>query len=63
VDSVTFGFGAGNVVHSDNANVTVPAAVVSVLKIGLQKTNKASPITVDAAEVNPAPPVRRRKSG
>ncbi len=32
---------------------TYPAAVVPVVKIGLQKMDKVGPISVDAAEVNP----------
>ncbi|MGH7204681.1 MAG: hypothetical protein ACREI2_00570 [Nitrospiraceae bacterium] len=32
-----------------------PAAIVPVLKIGLQRMDKVTPISVDAAEVNPPP--------
>ena len=33
----------------------LPAAIVPVLEIGIQRVNKANRLTVDAAIVNPAP--------
>lgn len=39
-----------------------PAAIVPVLKIGLQKFDKETPLSVDAAKVNPAPKVKKNTS-
>lgn len=33
----------------------VPAAIIPLLKVGIQKQDKPNPLTVDAAEVNPLP--------
>ena len=48
---VEFGLAATNVGPSQD-NLT-PAAVVPLMKIGLQKFNKPNNLTVDAAIVNP----------
>jgi hypothetical protein len=37
-----------------SGNDTVPAAIVSILAVGLQKADKEGPIALDAAKVNPA---------
>ncbi len=50
---VNFGFGAANVGQTE-ADVS-PAAIVTVMGIGIQKVPEKTPITVDAAEVNPPP--------
>lgn len=48
---IEFGIAGGNVGQSpDNIN---PAAIVPILKIGLQKFNKPNNMTADAAVVNP----------
>lgn len=48
---VVFGIAGGNVGQNpDNIN---PAAIVPILKIGLQKFNKPNNMTADAAVVNP----------
>lgn len=49
---VRFGIGASNVGPSD-ADLQ-PAAIVPVLEIGLQKFEKETNLSVDAAKVNPA---------
>jgi len=48
---VEFGLGALNAGPSDDQ--LLPAAIISVMKIGLQKGEKENSLTVDAAKVNP----------
>jgi hypothetical protein len=48
---VRFGLGASNVGESDTQ--LQPAAIVPLLEIGLQKFEKETSISVDAAKVNP----------
>lgn len=50
---VRFGLGASNVGPTDDQ--LQPAAIIPVLEIGLQKFEKESNISVDAAKVNPKP--------
>jgi hypothetical protein len=50
--SLEFGLGATN--FGPNEMELKPAAIVSVLKIGLQRQTKETNLTVDAARVNPA---------
>jgi hypothetical protein len=47
-----FGIAGANVVNSAD-NTLTPAAVVPVLKIGIQRFPESNSLTVDAAEVNP----------
>lgn len=49
--SVNFGLQATNI--GINESDLKPAAVVALLTIGLQKADKESSLTVDAAKVNP----------
>jgi hypothetical protein len=49
---IRFGIGASNVGASE-ADLN-PAAIVPVMEIGLQKFDKETNISVDAAKVNPA---------
>jgi hypothetical protein len=46
-----FGLGASNIGPNDTD--LRPAAIVGVIEIGLQKFDKSSNLTVDAAKVNP----------
>ena len=50
---VEFGLGAINAGPSDDQ--LLPAAIVPIVKIGLQKGEKENSLTVDAAKVNPEP--------
>src|SRR5205807_9861499 len=50
---VRFGLGASNVGTNDIE--LQPAAIIPVLEIGLQKFDKETNISVDAAKVNPEP--------
>lgn len=61
---VQFGIGAANIPGSpekDGEQKIVPAAVVPVLKIGIQRFKEENNLTVDAAKVNP-PPKKTSKS-
>ncbi len=49
---IEFGLGAGNV-PGPAEDTLVPAAVIPVLKVGIQKVEKPNALTVDAADVNP----------
>ncbi len=49
---VEFGIAAINAQHPTTGDV-VPAAIVPIMKLGLQKAEAVSPIAVDAAVVNP----------
>jgi hypothetical protein len=52
---IEFGIGAANIGQgpdSEEINI-VPAAIVPVLKIGIQRFPKSNNLTVDAAKVNP----------
>ena len=51
---IEFGFNAANV--SDPTGSMQPAAIVPVLKVGIQKFPAPNSLTVDAAQVNPPSP-------
>ena len=48
---VEFGIAAGNI--GPTLDEIRPAAIIPIVKIGLQRFTEASALTVDAAEVNP----------
>jgi hypothetical protein len=50
---VKFGLNASNI--GPNETELMPAAILGVLEIGLQKFDKESNLALDAAKVNPAP--------
>jgi hypothetical protein len=53
--TVSFQLGMGNMqAPSPTGGETVPAVVVSIFGVGLQKTDKEIGSAVDAAKVNPA---------
>jgi hypothetical protein len=53
-----FGIAGANVNPGPGMDLLLPAAVVPVLKIGIQRFEQANPLTVDAASVNPVAPAR-----
>jgi hypothetical protein len=60
---VEFGIGAGHIPAGPNTQEIMPAAVVPIVKMGIQRAEQPTPLTVDAAEVNPEKdqPAERRK--
>jgi len=58
---VEFGLKATNIATSEDTQI--PAAVVPLLKLGLQKFEKETTLSADASKVNPRPgPKPKRKS-
>lgn len=51
---IKFGIRGGNIAAGPGGDVT-PAAIIPVLKIGIQRFDEANNLTVDASEVNPKP--------
>ena len=56
--SMQFGLHAANVALSDQQ--INPAAIVGVIKIGIQKFETENNLTIDAAKVNPRPKPKRK---
>jgi hypothetical protein len=58
-----FRIGAANVNVSPASDDLVPAAIIPVSKVGIQRFDEPNSLTVDAAKVNPAgrPPARRSR--
>jgi hypothetical protein len=56
---VRFGISATNISAPDAR--LVPAAIVPVLELGIQKFDEANPLTVDAAAVNPGKDSKKSK--
>jgi hypothetical protein len=52
--SLSFGLGAGNIASGEGGEGANPAAIVAVTGVGLQRVDKANPLAVNAAEVNPS---------
>jgi len=57
---VNFGLNATNV--GPNEAELKPAAVVGILQLGLQKFDKETSLSVDAAKVNPRPIASKKKA-
>jgi len=53
--SVEFGISATNIGGPGDEDPILPAAIVPIVKMGLQKFKKENSLTVDAAKVNPRP--------
>lgn len=51
--SFRFDLGAGNVAKQGEANSFIPAAIVPITEIGIQRVDELSNLTVDASKVNP----------
>jgi len=58
---VRFGIQAANI--SLGGGDPIPSAIVPVLEIGIQREVNATPLTVDAAVVNPLPAAAKKKKG
>ena len=55
-----FGIQASNMSFQSSEDF-VPTAVVPILEVGIQKTDKVTNLSVDAAQVNPAPKTKKSK--
>lgn len=55
-----FGIQATNMAFQSPENY-VPTAMIPILEVGIQKTDKTSNLSVDAAQVNPAPKTKKSK--
>ena len=58
---VEFGIGAANIARPGTEEL-LPAAIVPLVGIGIQRFDEENALTVDAAKVNPARQPRRKKS-
>lgn len=47
-----FGIQAANMAFNDASNY-LPTAMIPILEVGIQKSEKEAPLTVDAAKINP----------
>ncbi len=54
--TIQFGLGATNIAAGPDDPNTAPAAITIVKQIGIQRQEQPSPLTVDAAKVNPSRP-------
>jgi hypothetical protein len=50
---IEFGFGAANIQAGPSQDMVLPAAIIPVKSIGIQRFDEPNSLTVDAAEVNP----------
>ena len=57
---IEFGIGATNIKQPGSEDLT-PAAIVPVVKVGIQKFEEENNLTVDAAKVNPLPRTTSKK--
>ena len=60
---IEFGIGAANIATTPDSNDTTPAAIVPLQKLGIQRFDEASNLTVDAAEVNPRQEAHEERPG
>ncbi len=51
--TIKFGLQVGNIQMGEK--YAVPGVIIPLVKMGIQRLDKASPLSVDAAEVNPSP--------
>ena len=58
--TIEFGFGALNVAAGPDDPNGAPAAINIVKRIGIQKQDQQTPLTVDAAQVNPISPKTKK---
>lgn len=60
--SIGFEFGAANIAKRDDPNSFLPAAIVPIADIGIERVEEESNLTVNAAEVNPKPKNKQSKA-
>ncbi len=59
--SIRFEFGVANVATPSEEDVFMPAAIVPIAEIGIERVEEESNLTVNAALVNPNPKTKARK--
>jgi hypothetical protein len=59
--SLEFNFTAANVPTSPDPKTVLPASITFVSKIGIQRFDVPTSLTVDAASVNPATPSKKKQ--
>jgi hypothetical protein len=52
---IEFGFGAANIQTGPSEDAILPAAIIPVKSIGIQRFDEPNSLTVDAAKANPLP--------
>jgi hypothetical protein len=57
--SIEFALAAANVAPEPGGDL-LPTAIIPVKKIGLTRSNELNNLSVDAAEVNPAPKAKKK---
>lgn len=60
---VEFGLGAANINSVEGSKDATPAAIVPIVKLGIQRGKEENNLTVDAAKVNPKPAKSRSIGG
>lgn len=60
--AIGFDFGVANAVKPDEPNILMPAAIVPISEIGIERVEEESNLTVNAAEVNPKPKAKTSKA-
>lgn len=59
---IGFDLGAANVAKRDEPNSFMPAAVIPIVDIGIERVEEESNLTVNAAEINPDPKAKKSKT-
>lgn len=60
--AIGFDIGVANVAKRDELNSFMPAAVIPIVDIGIERVDEESNLTVNAAEVNPDPKAKKSKT-
>ncbi len=57
---IEYGLGAVNVNNEVGSKDVTPGAILAIQKIGISQVNEENSLTVNAAEVNPAPKTAKK---
>jgi hypothetical protein len=57
-----FAIAGANIPNGPGSEMLVPAAIVPVVKMGIQRFDRPNSLTVDAAEVNPSPTMPAKRA-
>ena len=58
---VEFGIAGANIAPSPEGDLT-PAAIVPILKLGIQRFDKPNSLAIDASKANPKPKPKKKKA-